>query len=778
MKVSTTWIKSMLRRTMLKDSDVVEALDRAGIEIEQVTSSTRIDEKVIVGLVKKVIQHPGADRLKLVEVDTGEGILHIVCGAPNVQSGLKVAVAQIGSVLPGGERIEKAKLRGEISEGMLCSERELNLNIYHNGILELSNDLEVGRSLCDIYMADMIVDIKTPANRWDVQNIFGLAREVAAMTGESVVPLTPPPVDILKSDNAVLSSNIEAERYLLSLIKVSPGEHSPREITAYLQSAGVRSISPVVDVTNFVMLEVGQPLHAFDASKVALPISVRRANHGETLVTLDGTTRTLDSADLVIADATGPIALAGVMGGKATEVTSQTREILLESAVFDGAVIRKMAQRHRLRTEASARFERRLPSMLPALGLARAVELLVAHAGGELIETYTPAYAPNELPIIELRLAKLRQLLGFGISHKEAALALHALGIDTQTPDITSTKDSVITATVPWWRPDLVEPEDLVEEIVRVVGYDKVPSTIPTWRPRHIEFDTARALRRVIRDVMWGAGTFEVMTYSFVGQDQLQKLGLHAKDHLKVKNPLSTEQAYLRTSLLPSHLATLERNRRYAKAMRFYEISGVFMPKTPGEQPDEPEVLAVTVLERNDGYFSIKGILDGLGTALNISFEVRPAPGPNMVYAPGRFGEIWLNDVRVGSIGQLHPTLVSSLKLSGEAAYLEVKLQPILSSSTVKPYVASSNFPTITRDIALVLPETVTWQMVRDVTRDWNVSYVSEYHGSDLAVGTKSITLRLVLSFADRTPTEPEAAELEQSVVARLERKLQAARRI
>jgi phenylalanyl-tRNA synthetase beta chain len=775
MRVSSAWIKKWLCRTMLNDRQMVEALEQAGIEIEQVIFSTEIDKRVVVALVKKVVQHPGADRLRLVEVEIGAANYNIVCGAPNVREGLKVALAQIGTVLPSGDKIQKAKLRGEVSEGMICSEFELGLGNDHNGIMELSSDLEPGTPLCDIYPGDAVIDVKTPANRWDVQSITGLAREIAGMTSAELVPLSPPAVKFSGAGD-VLAAKPAARRYSLARLTVRQPAHSPREVVSGLRAAGVRSIGPVVDITNYVMLETGQPLHAFDAAKVTLPVSVRSAKAGETLETLDGVNRKLSPADLVIADAKGPIALAGLMGGKATEVTAETSEILLESAVFDGAAVRKMAQRQGLRTEASARFERNIPVALPPIGLGRAVELLGETAEAELVEAYEAPFDAEASWGIALPLPRLNQLLGFGISYKEAVAALEKLGIEPKSESVgkmhkSADADLVIDVPkVPWWRPDLREGEDLVEEIVRVVGYDKVPSTIPAWRPRKIEFDRLRAVRRRVRDILWAAGAFEVMTYSFVSAAQLEDLDLPHDQHLKLKNPLSTEQAYLRSALLPSHLATIERNRTYAKAVKFYEISKVFLKRAAGEQPDEPLRLAVTVLEPAGGYAVAKGVLDALAADLNLDLAVRPAG--HATFAPGRYGEIWLGETKLGGIGQIHPARAAAIKLDGDLAYFELDLTPLMEQAATRRYAPQSAFPTTTRDVALLVPYDVTWRAVRDATADWNVAFVSDYFGKELPEGMKGMTIRLTLALPDRTPTEAQAAELEQSVVARLTRKL------
>lgn len=401
---------------------------------------------------------------------------------------------------------------------------------------------------------------------------------------------------------------------------------------------------------------------------------------------------------------------------------------------------------------------------------------LLSEAGGELVEAYDAAFAAPKAWKIALPLDRLVKLLGFGITHKEAVAALAKLGIEAVGETTKNAAHEVVVPAVPWWRPDLKEAEDLVEEIVRVVGYDKVPSTIPQWRPRRIEFDRLRAVRRRVRDVAWAAGAFEVMTYSFVAADQLADLSLAADEHLKLKNPLSSEQAYLRSSLLPSHLATLERNRKYAKTMKFYEISNVFVRRERGEQPDEPLRLGLTVLEPAGAYSVAKGLLDAVARELGVELRVQPV-GSASVYAPGRFGEIWLDNKRIGGIGQLHPLRVAAAKLDGEAAHFEVDLTSLMAASRTRPYVPAAAFPTTERDLALAVPQDVTWQAVREATTKWDVSFVSDYYGAGLPEGHKGLTIRLKLAFPDRTPTEAEAAELEAAVLARLQRKLGASRR-
>ena len=784
MKISTSWINELLGRTMLNDQELAQALEQAGMEVEQISSSTPIDEKVIVAVVKKVVQHPGADRLKLAQVLTGSGEVGIVCGAPNLREGQKVALAQIGAVLPGGEKIQKAKLRGEVSEGMICSEFELGIGKDHNGILVLADDEVVGTTLCDLYPADSVIDLKTPANRFDVQSMWGLAREVAAMVDVQPVVPSPPPVSGSKAGPEVRPGAL-AGRYMLARVTVNQSSPSPAEVVARLRVSGMRSVSPVVDVTNYVMLETGQPLHAFDAAKVKLPLAVRGAQDGERLVTLDGVERKLTPEDVVIADASGPVALAGVMGGAASEVGADTKEILLESAAFDAVTVRKMAKRHGLRTEASARMERSLPVELPPIGLARGVELMQQWAGGKLVAVSDQLNVQPKPRRLELDAGRLSRLLGTEVTAAEAQSALKRLGIETEFGETSKGSRSkpqthlVVVPEVPWWRPDLQLAEDLVEEVVRVIGYDRIPSTLPSWRPQRVVFDRVRSKLRRLREVLYGAGLFEVITYSFVSEAQLEHLGLEPLKHLKLRNPLSVEQAYLRSTLLPSHLAVLARNRGYAKSVGLYEMSNVFLKRGPGEQPYEPHRLAVTMVQPANALAQAKGVLDALARELNVPVRVDSKPWD--VFVPGRSGEVVLTAAgklqSVGRIGQLRPELLRRLKIDGEVAYAEVDLAPLTAAATDRVFAGVDRFPVIQRDVSVVLVNDVPWQAVADALEHYRVEYVGEYRGSEIPAGSRSLTLRFTLANPDRTPTEAEASELESTLLSRLERKFGAKRR-
>lgn len=771
MKVTTTWLRNCLGRTILEqvsDAEIVAALEKSGLEIEQISYSKPIDPLVISCSVKKVVQHPAADRLKIAEISTGKNTLVVVCGAPNVRAGMKAALAQIGTILPNGDTITAAKLRGVESQGMLCSPRELGLGDDHSGLLELDGAVESGISLDQLYPADTIIDLKTPANRFDVQSIWGIARDVAAIVGQK------PKLDIdmyarFSHNPAVVGLTHGNRPLLLVNVKVPQALATPDWMAARLRAVGQRSRGLLVDVTNYVMLETGQPLHAYDAKKLVLPLAVRLARQGEKLVTLDGVERQLSVDDLVVADAKAAVGLAGIMGGQASEVSDATTEIWLEAGVFDAVSVRKTAQRQGIRTEASARFERRLPLQMPQAGISRALELLQQCAEVEIIEAVWGGDQPPVTPLIlPLTVSWVQRMSGIQVTVEEIRDLLQRLGFGCQV------KSGLMQVTVPWWRPDVTTKEDVLEEIVRVEGYDKVPATLPVWRPRTIQFDQERRWRERICQMLSASGLFEVMTYSFVAGEQINKLE-HTHEHLALLNPLSSEQAYLRTNLLASHLKVAERNRTYAKAMAFYEMSKVFWGQGDGTLPEEPTRLALTIVQSDKAYPRVKGLLDGLALLLNSPVTVKPSAIPNMIV--GRCGEIWLQDRVIGTIGQLTTDLVQSHKINQQIAYLEVDIKAWIDMARPTRYLAPPRYPVTQRDISVWVPIAKTWSELSGLLAPWAPEYVGNYNGQGTPVGHTGLTIRLTVAHPDKTPTDAEANEAVDKAMAILERRAGALRR-
>lgn len=928
MKVASSWLQDYLD-VKLDARQMAEALEQAGVEVEQIISSKNLDAGIVVGIVKKCVQHPDANKLKVCEVDYGEGPVQIVCGADNVRQGLHVAVAKTGAVLPDGNRIEKVALRGQESNGMICSEKELGLGEDHAGIMELPPEFAVGKRLCDLVPNEPIIDVKTHANRSDLQSVVGLAREVAAVTASK---LRWPEYTVMSGQGAAVAVDIDepklAPRYMALEIRAAADKPTPRWLAARLQSAGVRPISLIVDVTNFVLLELGQPLHAFDADKVHQPITVRLAKSGETIETLDGQTRKLSIRDLVIADQKGPIAIAGVMGGARTQVTTQTKRLILESASFDGSTIRKTAVRHTLRTDASARFERGLPVQLAPLGLDRAAALLVELAGahvnsqisdhlqiwpwvqhvgarpGRLSELFGARL--NAETIVETlrrlgfvaekfevaaealkHLGKPYQwganfkthgteafdcsylidyiysLIGVHVGH--TALGQYELGTPvadknlqagdvvflaarnpkaptkhyyTLNPDHTHTKHELkrelpvghsgiyigdgqvvhaakyayeggqwieltapavmqapveyftknpdylgarrfindlsdyVAVTVPWWRPDVATETDVLEEVARMVGYDQLPPRLPVWRPKQANFDRRWSQVMEVKNWLAGAGLFEVGTYAFISAEQLEKFGLDAKRHLKLKNPLSQEQAYLRSDLFPSLVTAVSRNAHYSNDFGIFEVSRVFKAGRTGELPEEPTNLGVAA---RGGYVAVKAVLDILASRLHLSPDLKPRKLSGL--HPTRSAEVWVDGHKLGLIGEVHPDITRAEKLSGRLGYLELDLGQSLDLARPAQYQALSRFPSAYRDLSLLLKQSITWQEVRQVILQTGAAkpeFLSDYHGEDLSSGHKALAVRLEFTAFDHTLTDKEVEELQTKVIKALERHLAA----
>jgi len=915
MKISTEWIKSWLE-SPIEDDDIVSALEKAGIEVEEYRRPNVLDKNIVVASVVEVAEHPNANKLHLVKVDSGDGdLLDVVCGAENVRPGLKVALAKIGAILPDGTRISKVKLRGVESFGMLCSQQELFLGSDHSGIIELDEYLDVGMKLSKVYPGYSIVDIKTSANRFDLQSIVGLAREVAAMKNIGLKTL-PSKMGLQQDNEYILGSEIDCSRYCAVELKVSSKNQTPDWMKLRLEQSGVRSISLLVDITNYVCLELGQPMHVYDLDRITLPITVRKAENGEKITTLDGDLRELDVTDVVVCDAKQPISLAGVIGGSTSQVNESTSRILLEAAVFDGATIRKTAKRNGLRTEASARFERGLPVILPLVAMSRAIELYLEFAGAEIIRTADTLNVWPWIQRIGVETDRLNTLMGTRVGKKEIIEALARLEIKANAFDVSSEvkkylgkpykwgakfrtdgtsafdcsyltdyiysligisightaaaqfengmkielhdirvgdlvfrggawdkldekerngvshvavyvgdgkivhavdyqrnekgewillskddqkvieepiemvtedpqflgirryaddlSDYISIPEIPWWRTDLKESQDILEEVVRVVGYDRVPSKIPVWRPSKVEFDHNQKQLRDVKNLLVGLGLFEIATYSFISEDQLCDFGLHAKEHLQIQNPLSVEQSYLRSELLQSFVRVLNKNRGYSKELGIFEVSKVFEKLRDGSLPKESLKLGISVLCEKNAYRKIKGILDTLQYMLGVDLAVSSYSENSLVYEKGRLAKIVLSDVTLGKIGQLSSHTLKQNKLQGESGYLEIDLDLLLSAVKPKTLKAVSKYPETTRDISIVVKNDVEWSQIKSEINKVNVGsikFLSDYYGNDLPQGYKSVAFRILVSFSDRTPTESDAQSIEDKVVAMVEKK-------
>lgn len=613
-----------------------------------------------------------------------------------------------------------------------------------------------------------VIDATTAANRWDLNGMGWLAREVAAHSGHKLdlkayehqsgsKPVTGKTALVIDIGSPKL-----VDRYMLAHLQVDNRRKTPVWMAKRLQAAGVRPISLVVDITNYVMLSVGQPLHAFDAASVTLPIGVRLAKTGESLMTLDGSKRRLNPADLLITDATGPIGLAGVMGGANSEVSAKTTTIYLEAATFNGPTLRQTAVRHGLRTDASARFERGIPVQAATVAMARAIDLLEELAGAKVLAGPIDRLRFTPKPVkLSVRTDRIAALLGIKLAPGTIKTELGKLGFAAAGTDM-------LSIDVPWWRPDVSTEEDIAEEVITMIGYDQLPMTIPAWEPQAIEFDDVWAPRWRAKGVLQSLGLFEVVTYSFISEDQIEALGRNPRKSLKLKNPLSSEQAYLRTDLLPSLLRTAERNRTYGRRFGLYEFSKVYLPGKATALPQEPFRLGVLVRTPSDGYQGAKAALDRLARVCNVAVTVKAGGVEAKVAHPTRSGQVMVAGKAIGWIGQLHPEIIQPTKLGGEVGYLEIDWGQFIAAASAPQYQETSKFPTVRRDISIVLDRSVTWQQVKDALKGEDASFMSDYYGADLGAGKKALALHLRFVNPQRTLTDEEADKRLQAVIKRL----------
>ncbi|MFC1969710.1 phenylalanine--tRNA ligase subunit beta [Chloroflexota bacterium] len=799
MKVSLKWLRDYVD-IKLAPKELAERLSMAGLEVKDIQTTGGTWDNVLIGEVIAVNPHPNADRLKLATVDLGTQQVTVVCGAPNIGLGQRVPFAHVGARLVDvhtGEAIalKPAKIRGVVSEGMVCSEEELGISDSHEGILVLPPEAPIGAPL-GAYLGDVIFDLDITPNRPDCLSVIGIAREIAALTGE---PLRLPQIHYEEPEDPIDSfasvDIVEPDlcpRYCASLItgiKIAP---SPGWLQQYLNSCGMRPINNVVDVTNYVMLEYGQPLHAFDYHKLkGGKIIVRSAGNGESMTTLDGTERALNPDILVIADKEDAVAVAGVMGGLDSEVTDETDTILLESANFNQVAIRRGCAHLQFQSEASIRFDKGLNSDLPLLPVRRATQLLLELAGGKaargVIDVYPGKLKPE--PIL-LTAREVERLSGLEVTIGEMLKVLESLGFECQGSD----SGSQISVGVPYWRSDIKCPADLVEEVVRIIGYDKVPMTrLSSHLPQQesgLSLPARRSdLKEKLRNILTGLGFQEILTYSLVSLEKLQRLSpkLELKiPPLKVANPMTREQEYLRTSLRAGLLATLAHNQKFEQAgIRLFEIGKAFLPQGK-DLPEEREMLCAVLggpraelswqageepLDFFDAKGAVENVLNQLG--LKAGFEISDDEG----LFPGRGASIIVDDDEVGIVGDLHPRVAQVFELSEAACLIEIDLAQLLAKVTViKEYQTIPRFPSVSRDIALVVDEQVSYRKVEEIIGSFplvtQITLFDLYRGEQIPDGKKSFAIRIVYQSPKHTLTDEEVDQTQEQMLGRLNQEL------
>jgi phenylalanyl-tRNA synthetase beta chain len=771
--------------------ELARRLTMAGTEVSAVVTTGHDWDKISVAEVIDVSPHPNADRLRLATVNLGGEQITVVCGAPNVAAGQKVAFARVGAELIDGHTgqptiLKVAKIRGVESAGMVCSEKELGLSDYHEGILVLPEDAPVGTALTE-YLGDTILDLDITPNRPDCMSVLGIAREVAALTGASV---REPPSDYQETGRPIkerLSVQIAdrdlCPRYCAALIESVKIGPSPPWMQERLLAAGVRPISNVVDVTNYVMLEVGQPLHAFDFSLISdRKIIVRRARPDEVLVTLDGTERPLHRDMLVIADAKKAVAVAGLMGGAASEVTEKTSAILLEAANFNPANIRRTSTGLKLRTDASARFEKGLSPELAMVGIRRAVRLMVELAGGRAAEGIIDVYPGKRRETrVTVTQERLRRVLGLQLPTAQVRQTLTFLGFGCRwvPPDR-------YVVRVPYWRTDVRIPDDVAEELARIIGYDELPITslggaIPSAQPQ-----PSRELRERAKDILASAGMQEVITYSLTNLESLGKVlppeDVRLRPPLRVANPMSHQQEYLRTSLRASLLETLASNLRHRQGrIALFEAARLYLPR-PDELPEEVESLAGVVTgARADRWgqpggepvdlYDAKAYLEFLFDRLGLAVSYHD--GEDFALVPGRTAEVRLDDQRVGLVGQVHPEVAGAFDIEQDVYLFEVDLEALV-PQVAKPrlYQPLSRFPAVQEDIAIVVDEGVTAAQVQAIIEAFplvqRATLFDVYTGPPVPPGKKSLAFSIAYQSLDHTLSDAEVNRQRRGILERL----------
>ena len=713
-------------------------LTLAGLEVTDIERTGGDWDRVVVGRVLEVRPHPDADRLRLVTVDKGGEHQTVVCGASNVAAGQDIAFAPEGAMLTdprtgNPRKLKKSRIRGVVSAGMVCSEAELGLSAEHEGILVLDTSRPPGTPLRDV-LGDRVYVFDLTPNRADALSVLGVAREVSALTG---TPLTPPEVSAPRPGPGIEGrASVEiadpdlCRRFTLALIEDVQIGPSPPWMQERLTAAGMRPINNLVDITNYVMLELGQPVHAFDYDTVRdQSIIVRRAEAGETLTTLDGKTHELSPERLVIADPGGAIALAGVMGGLETEITDSTRNVLLEVANFEPASVRRTARAFDLFSDAARRFAWGLPPELPPVASARVCRLLAEYAGGRVAEGMVDSWPVREPDVrIRLRRSRISQVLGMDIPGPAVRAALDGLGFAVEESEAT------LEVGVPYWRRDVRVPDDLVEEVARVAGYDDLPAAPLAGAIPHHPPVPARTLRERVRDLGAEAALYEVQTYSLVSEADLAAVTppeMREAPLLKVRNPLGEARDTLRTSLRPGILRAAARNlARGAKAVRLFEVGRSYHPGADnGEgRPEEREQAVALVvggrvdrfgspteegLDFYDAKATLEHVLAGLGTAP----VFRPATVFGML--PGRTAEVAVEGRAVGVLGQLHPDVAAAFDVERDAFLWELDLSALLAATpdiTAPPAVTPlPRHPSAAEDFALLVgPEVLAQDLVRE----------------------------------------------------------------
>lgn len=798
MKVTYNWLKEFVDIKHSPDQ-LAELLTMLGLEVEAMEKLGGGMDDVVVALVEEKQQHPNADKLSLCRVNNGTEVFTVVCGAQNFKQGDTVALAQIGATLPGEFKIKRSKIRGEESCGMLCSEKELGLADDSPGIMVLPPDVApLGTPVfLALGLKDTMFEIGLTPNRADCLSVLGIAREIAAKLG---IPYRYPEaifVEGTTKTESLIGVTVEdtesCPRYAARYISGCSIAPSPEWLVKRLSSIGIRSINNVVDVTNLVMMELGQPLHAFDCERLSgKRIVVRRAGEGEQFATLDSQQRILTATDLVICDAERPVALAGVMGGLNSEIEDSTTSILLESACFRPATVRKTSKRLGLHTESSHRFERGVDVGGVTRAIDRAAALIAELAGGSIAQGLLDIYSRKSEPAaIPFRPERANSIIGIELKNEEIIDILKRLECLVSTDS-----EGVVTVVPPSYRIDLEREIDLIEEVARLNGFDRIPSTMPIARVVSDRPSRHQQIEKSVREMLVNHGMNEIINFSFTSPDAASKLMLPVDDSrritIKLANPLVDEQSVMRTTLLPGLLETIARNINFRSMdLKLFEMRRIYLPVDGDIMPREPIYVAGALTGSREGigwnrtadpvdFYDAKGIIQNLLESLKIQGISWVPDNPEPYFHPGKSCTVFAGRERIGSVGEIHPTVQENFGIDKPLFCFELDFEKMVKLSQTKLTATSpSRFPDSTRDIAMLAPEGLLFdkiiagvKSVKDKEIE-DVQIFDLYRGSGIPEGHKSIAIRVRYRSYERTLTDDEIGALHSKITESLVSKLQ-----
>ncbi|UXU56565.1 phenylalanine--tRNA ligase subunit beta [Staphylococcus agnetis] len=793
MLISKEWLESYVDIDVSIE-DLAERITRSGIEVDDIVDYTANIKNLVVGYVEAIQKHPDADKLNVCQVNIGEtDPVQIVCGAPNVGAGQTVIVAKVGGRLPGGVKIKRAKLRGQVSEGMICSLQEIGLasnvvpKAFEEGIYNFSTQVEPGTdALKVLYLDDQLMGFDLTPNRSDALSMIGTAYEVGALYHQSVQkPDTSIKVETGHAQDELTVKILNDDKvpyYSARIVKNVRIAPSPEWMQARLMKAGIRPINNVVDISNYVLLEYGQPLHMFDQDQIGSnEIVVRQAREGETMTTLDDQERQLQGNDIVITNGAQPIALGGVMGGDFSEVTDQTTNVVVEGALFDPVAIRHTSRRLNLRSESSSRFEKGLATEFVNEAVDRACHLLEVLAGGSVMQgRVSQGDLGSFTHTIDITVEKVNRTIGFNVSESEMIEALEQLGFKTTVANDT------LQVTVPSRRPDIKIEADIIEEIARIYGYDNLPSSLPVFETVTSGALTDRQRKtRVVRHVLEGAGLSQAITYSLVDEKRATAFTTESRDVIKLLMPMSEAHSTLRQSLIPHLIDAAQYNvARKNQNIALYEIGNVFFSNGEGQLPDEVEYLSGIMTgdyvanpwqakKEVVDFYLVKGVVDRVADKLALSFDYETAKIDGL--HPGRTAKVLCQGEVIGFIGELHPSVAKTYDL-GRTYVFELNYEKIMTFNVgYINYSQIPKFPGVTRDIALVVDTEVRVSSLIDTIENTGgrllkqASVFDVYDGEHMEAGKKSVAIRLEYLDTENTLTEAQVAEVHEGILRALE---------